>query len=77
MDAKTLDGRVAVVSGGSRGLGKAIGESLGSAGASVALVSRDMNALNSAATEVRRTGADVEIFQADPHGGKTGGSGKA
>jgi NAD(P)-dependent dehydrogenase (short-subunit alcohol dehydrogenase family) len=65
MSAGTLHGRVAVVTGGSRGLGKAIAKSIGSAGAKVALVSRDMNALSTAAAELRGTGADVDVFQAD------------
>jgi NAD(P)-dependent dehydrogenase (short-subunit alcohol dehydrogenase family) len=65
MNAGVLDGRVAVVTGGSRGLGKAIAKSLGSAGAKVALVSRDRNALTAAAMEIRGTGTEVDIFPAD------------
>src|ERR1035438_6108659 len=65
MNAGVLDGRVAVVTGGSRGLGKAIAKSLGSAGAKVALVSRDRNALTAAAMEIRGTGGEVDIFPAD------------
>jgi len=65
MNAGRLDGRVAVVTGGSRGLGKAIAKSIASAGAKVALVSRDSNALSAAAAEVRAIGADVDVFQAD------------
>jgi NAD(P)-dependent dehydrogenase (short-subunit alcohol dehydrogenase family) len=65
MSAGTLDGHVAVITGGSRGLGKAIAKSIGSAGAKVALVSRDRDTLSAAAAEVRATGADVDVFQAD------------
>jgi len=65
MSAGTLDGRVAVVTGGSRGLGKAIARSIASAGAKVALVARDSDALSAAAAEVRATGADTDVFQAD------------
>ncbi len=65
MEPKSLAGRVAVVTGGSRGLGKAIALSLGSAGASLALVARDMAALNAAAVEVRAVGAKVAVFSAD------------
>jgi NAD(P)-dependent dehydrogenase (short-subunit alcohol dehydrogenase family) len=65
MEPKSLAGRVAVVTGGSRGLGKAIALSLGSAGASLALVARDMAALNAAADEVRAVGAEVAAFSAD------------
>jgi len=46
-------------------LGKAIAKSIASAGAKVALVSRDSNALSAAAAEVRAIGADVDVFQAD------------
>jgi NAD(P)-dependent dehydrogenase (short-subunit alcohol dehydrogenase family) len=40
LEPKSLSGRVALVTGGNRGLGKAIALSLGSAGASLALVAR-------------------------------------
>jgi NAD(P)-dependent dehydrogenase (short-subunit alcohol dehydrogenase family) len=65
MDNKTLEGRVAVVTGGSRGLGKAIAASLGSAGAAVALVARDSGALGAACEEIRRLGSKVAAFPAD------------
>ena len=64
MNSKTLDRRVAVVTGASRGLGKAIAIALGSAGASLALVSWDVTALTVAANQVRELGAAVETFQA-------------
>jgi NAD(P)-dependent dehydrogenase (short-subunit alcohol dehydrogenase family) len=65
MEPRTLSGRVAVVTGGSRGLGKAISMSLGSAGASLALVGRDETALRAAAEEVRESGTEVATFQTD------------
>src|SRR5580704_15475828 len=58
--AQNLAGRVAVVTGASRGLGKAIAESLGSNGASVALVSRNIAALDATADH-----AKVAAFQGD------------
>jgi len=65
MERKTLDGRIAVVTGASRGLGKAIAVSLGSAGVSLALVSRDVTALTAASDQIRGSGAAVEVFQAN------------
>jgi NAD(P)-dependent dehydrogenase (short-subunit alcohol dehydrogenase family) len=65
MEGKILKGRVAVVTGGSRGLGKAIAASLASAGAAVGLVSRDISALNIASEDLRQAGSDVAAFPAD------------
>ena len=62
---KTLKGRTAVITGGNRGLGKAIAKALGAAGANIILVARDKYVLASAAEEVRATGADVSAFTAD------------
>ena len=50
LDAFRLDGRVAVVTGGNRGLGFAFARALGEAGASVAIAARD-EALNAKAAE--------------------------
>ena len=64
MDRKPLDGRVAVVTGSSNGLGKAIAVSLGSDGANLALVSRDIDALSTAAEQAGATGNPVLSGQA-------------
>lgn len=48
----SLSGRVAVVTGGSRGLGKAMAAALAEAGASVALVGRDTQALEAVRREL-------------------------
>jgi NAD(P)-dependent dehydrogenase (short-subunit alcohol dehydrogenase family) len=64
-ETKPLDGHIAVVTGASRGLGKAVALSIGQAGAKVALVARDREALKSVAEEVRKAGVEAEIFQAD------------
>lgn len=60
-----LDGRVAVVTGASKGLGKAIALALSEAGARIALVARDRRQLEEAAALVRAAGADAEPFAAD------------
>ncbi|HUJ51874.1 MAG TPA: SDR family NAD(P)-dependent oxidoreductase [Bryobacteraceae bacterium] len=61
----TLNGRVALVTGASRGLGKAMALALGAAGARLALVSRDAAQLSAVAEEARKLGARAEIFRAD------------
>ena len=48
-----LTGRVAIVTGGSKGLGKAMAAGLASAGASLVLASRNESELNSAVTEIQ------------------------
>jgi NAD(P)-dependent dehydrogenase (short-subunit alcohol dehydrogenase family) len=60
-----LNGRVALVTGASRGLGKAMALSLAEAGARVALVARDVEQLNAVANEARGSGAQAEIFRTD------------
>lgn len=52
LDRFSLGGRVAVVTGGARGLGSAIARALASAGASVVLTSRDPAAATAAASEI-------------------------
>lgn len=65
MNGKTLQGKVALITGGSRGLGRAMAVALGEAGASIALVARDEEKLKETAEAVRATGAEAEIFLAD------------
>jgi NAD(P)-dependent dehydrogenase (short-subunit alcohol dehydrogenase family) len=60
-----LEGRIALITGASRGLGKAMALALGSEGASIALVSRDREQLQKTAEEVGRTGGATRVFQAD------------
>ena len=52
LDRFRLDGKVALVTGGARGLGRVIGEALHSAGASVALSARDVSQSRRAAKEM-------------------------
>src|SRR5258706_7441252 len=65
MSTKSLEGKVAVITGASKGLGKAMAISLAAAGARLALVSRDQKQLNATAEAVRAEGADAEVFKAD------------
>jgi NAD(P)-dependent dehydrogenase (short-subunit alcohol dehydrogenase family) len=60
-----LKGRTALITGGSRGLGKSIAAALGSAGANVALAARDAAKLKEAAEELRSAGCEVEAFTVD------------
>jgi 3-oxoacyl-[acyl-carrier protein] reductase len=52
-----LQGATTVVTGGSKGMGLAIGESLGAEGASVAIMARGQQALEHAADRIRTAGA--------------------
>src|SRR5687767_3359662 len=60
-----LAGRVAVITGGSKGLGKAMAESLGRAGAKLALVARNAAELSATAKELKGAGMEAEAFPAD------------
>jgi NAD(P)-dependent dehydrogenase (short-subunit alcohol dehydrogenase family) len=65
MNQKPLDGRVAVVTGASRGLGRAMAVELGAAGAKLALVGRDRAKLDETAAEAAKAGAESAVFLAD------------
>jgi NAD(P)-dependent dehydrogenase (short-subunit alcohol dehydrogenase family) len=62
---KILDGRVALITGASRGLGKAMALELGAAGAALALVGRDRAKLDETASEAAARGAQAAVFVAD------------
>jgi NAD(P)-dependent dehydrogenase (short-subunit alcohol dehydrogenase family) len=63
--AGTLAGKVALITGASRGLGKAMALAMAGEGASIALVARDREALQKTAEDVRQTGSGAQVFQAD------------
>ena len=60
-----FQGKVAIVTGGSKGIGKAIAKQLVHEGASVVINGRDMNALEEAKQEIRREGGQITAIQAD------------
>jgi NAD(P)-dependent dehydrogenase (short-subunit alcohol dehydrogenase family) len=65
MSQYNLNGKVAVITGASKGLGKAMALALGAAGAGIALVSRDGEALNGVKQAVERIGGKAQVFPID------------
>lgn len=60
-----LDGKRAVITGSSRGLGRAIAQALAEAGADIILVARDGDSLTQARQELLATGRQVEAVVGD------------
>jgi NAD(P)-dependent dehydrogenase (short-subunit alcohol dehydrogenase family) len=62
----SLEGKVALVTGGSKGLGEAFARALAAAGADVALCSRNRDEANAVATSIRAdTGREILALEAD------------
>jgi NAD(P)-dependent dehydrogenase (short-subunit alcohol dehydrogenase family) len=60
-----LDGHVAVVTGGNRGIGFGMADALAAAGADVAILARDADRSRDAAAQLTRHGTRVVVRQAD------------
>ena len=65
MDTFDLSGRVAVVTGGNRGLGNAFAIALGEAGARVAVVARDAAKTEQVIQDLAQRGIDARGFRGD------------
>ena len=65
MNGKFLEGRVAVITGGSRGIGRATALALAGAGARIALVGRDSAKLAESLELVKKAGVDAATFVCD------------
>src|SRR6185369_2620030 len=63
--SRALQGKTALVTGGSQGLGRALGGALGRAGARVVLVARHFEPLAAAVAEIRAAGGEAHAVVAD------------
>ncbi len=65
IDRLRLDGKVAVVTGSNRGLGRVFAQALGEVGARIAVVARDAAANKAAVEELAAQGIEAQAFEAD------------
>jgi NAD(P)-dependent dehydrogenase (short-subunit alcohol dehydrogenase family) len=65
LDSFRLDGKVAVVTGGNRGLGRAFAHALGEAGAAIAVVARDSAASSATVADLEDKGIRALAVEAD------------
>lgn len=60
-----IEGRVAVITGASRGLGRGLARAMADKGALIAAAARNMDELESLAREIRDSGGACEVFELD------------
>jgi NAD(P)-dependent dehydrogenase (short-subunit alcohol dehydrogenase family) len=65
MSEQVLAGKTALITGASRGIGRAIALSFAQAGADVALVARDAQKLGDLANEIKELGRTAQVIAAD------------
>lgn len=65
LDRFRLDGRRAMITGGSRGLGRAMAQALAEVGADLYIVGREASSLESACAELRKTGRQIDSIVGD------------
>jgi gluconate 5-dehydrogenase len=68
LDCFRLDGKRALITGSSRGLGRAIAQGFAEAGADLVLVGRNRDSLETAGRELGALGRRVDLITADLHG---------
>lgn len=61
----SLEGRVVLVTGGGRGIGREIARTMAAAGARVAVIARSTDQINETAEMIRKAGQRAEAFTAD------------
>jgi NAD(P)-dependent dehydrogenase (short-subunit alcohol dehydrogenase family) len=62
---QSLEGKISIVTGASRGIGRGIALRLAAAGSSVVLCARDQTLLGAAASEIRASGGSAETIALD------------